>query len=154
ATPPEVSAIICTRNRGDKIASAVRSVLACDHPSFDLTIIDQSTDDLTRAAVEDIGDPRLRYVHSSEPGLSRAYNNGVRRSTGPIIVFTDDDCLVDPDWISRIVSAFESEPDGELLYGRVIAAGPEAEDAALTPSLALEAPERLAKGEGFKVWGM
>jgi glycosyltransferase involved in cell wall biosynthesis len=156
ATPPQVSAIICTRNRGDKIASAVRSVLACDHPSFDLTIIDQSTDDLTRKAVEDIAasDPRLKYVHSTEPGLSRAYNNGVRRTTGEIIVFTDDDCLVEPDWISNIVAAFDAEPDGDLLYGRVIAAGTATDDAALTPSLDLEEPERLAKGEGFKVWGM
>ena len=48
AAVPQVSAIICTRNRGDKIAAAVTSVLSCDHPSFDLTIIDQSTDDLTR----------------------------------------------------------------------------------------------------------
>ena len=71
AAVPQVSAIICTRNRGDKIAAAVTSVLSCDHPSFDLTIIDQSTDDLTRDAVAAIGDPRVRYVHSTEPGLSR-----------------------------------------------------------------------------------
>jgi GT2 family glycosyltransferase len=152
----QVSAIICTRNRGDKIATAVSSVLACDHPSFDLTIIDQSTDDLTRDAVAKLAadDQRLRYVHSTEPGLSRAYNNGVRRTTGEIIVFTDDDCLVEPDWITNIVKAFEVEPDGDLLYGRVVAAKATAEDIARTPVLDLEAPERLAKGEGFKVWGM
>jgi glycosyltransferase involved in cell wall biosynthesis len=153
---PHVSAVICTRNRGDKIASAVRSVLACDYPSFDLTIIDQSTDDLSRDAVAELGvDPvRLRYVHSTEPGLSRAYNNGVRRTTGEILVFTDDDCLVEPDWIVNIVKAFESEPDGDLLYGQVIAAGEGESDVQLTPALHLDAPERLAKGEGFKVWGM
>jgi GT2 family glycosyltransferase len=156
AAAPQVSAIICTRNRGDKIATAVTSVLACDHPSFDLTIIDQSTDDLTRDAVAEIaaGDPRLRYVHSTEPGLSRAYNNGVRRTTGEILVFTDDDCLVEPDWITNIVKAFEVEQDGDLLYGRVVAAGVTDEDIARTPALDLESPERLAKGEGFKVWGM
>jgi glycosyltransferase involved in cell wall biosynthesis len=156
AAVPQVSAVICTRNRGDKIASAVTSVLACDHPSFDLTIIDQSTDDLTRDAVAKIAaeDPRVRYVHSTEPGLSRAYNNGVRQTRGEILVFTDDDCLVDPDWITNIVKAFESEPDGDLLYGRVVAAGTGEDDVALTPALHLSAPERLAKGEGYKVWGM
>jgi GT2 family glycosyltransferase len=153
---PHVSAVICTRNRGDKIASAVKSVLACDYPSFDLTIIDQSTDDLTRDAVQALGvdASKLRYVHSTEPGLSRAYNNGVRRSTGELLVFTDDDCLVEPDWITNIVKAFEAEPDGDLLYGQVIAAGSGAGDVDLTPALHLDAPERLAKGEGFKVWGM
>ena len=62
-------------------------------------------------------------MHSTEPGLSRAYNNGVRRTTGEILVFTDDDCLVEPDWITNIVKAFDAEPDGDLLYGRVVAAG-------------------------------
>lgn len=151
-----VSAVICTRNRGDKIASAVQSVLRCEHPSFDLTIIDQSTDDLTRDAVEKMAleEPRLKYVFSSEPGLSKAYNNGVARTTGDIIVFTDDDCIVDPDWITTIVDAFESEPDGDLLYGRVIAAGSTADDTRLTPALDIPVAERLAKGEGFKVFGM
>jgi glycosyltransferase involved in cell wall biosynthesis len=151
-----VSAVICTRNRGNKIAAAVRSVLACEHPSFDLTIIDQSTDDLTREAVAELaaGDDRLRYVHSTEPGLSRAYNNGIRRTSGDIIVFTDDDCIVEPDWMTNIVKAFESEPDGDLLYGRVIAFGSGDDDIALTPALDLAVPERLAKGEGFKIWGM
>ena len=69
-------------------------------------------------------------------------------------MFTDDDCLVEPDWITNIVKAFDAEPDGDLLYGRVIAAGAGADDVALTPALDLEAPERLAKGEGYKVWGM
>jgi GT2 family glycosyltransferase len=155
-TATHVSAIICTRNRGDKIASAVQSVLASEYPSFDLTIIDQSTDDLTREAVDKLSsaDDRLRYVHSTEPGLSRAYNNGVRRTTGAILVFTDDDCLVEPDWITRIVAAFDAEPDGDLLYGRVIAAGESDSDVALTPALTIAGPERLAKGEGFKVFGM
>ncbi len=62
-------------------------------------------------------------MHSTEPGLSKAYNNGISRSTGEIIVFTDDDCIVEPDWITTIVDAFGSEPDGDLLYGRVVAAG-------------------------------
>jgi glycosyltransferase involved in cell wall biosynthesis len=151
-----VSAIICTRNRGDKIATAVNSVLACDYPSFDLTIIDQSTDDLTRDAVAELAaaEPRLQYVHSTEPGLSKAYNNGINRSTGEIIVFTDDDCIVEPDWITTIVDAFGSEPDGDLLYGRVVAAGQHDSDERLTPALEIPVPERLAKGEGFKVFGM
>ena len=154
AAVPQVSAIICTRNRGDKIAAAVTSVLSCDFPSFDLTIIDQSTDDLTSDAVAAIGDPRVRYVHSTEPGLSRAYNNGVRQSKGEILVFTDDDCLVEPDWITNIVKAFDAEPDGDLLYGRVVAAGSGADDVAADAGPRPEAPERLAKGEGYKVWGM
>ena len=93
--------------------------------------------DATREALQPLLDrePRLTYVHSDEPGLSRAYNNGIRRTTGEILVFTDDDCLAPKDWISSIVAAFEAEPDGDLLYGQVVPAGETREDERLTPAI-------------------
>jgi glycosyltransferase involved in cell wall biosynthesis len=153
---PHVSAVMCTRNRADKIATAVKSVLDNDYPSFDVTIIDQSTSDDTRLAIQPLADsdPRLTYVHTDEPGLSRAYNNGIRRTQGEILVFTDDDCIAPPDWMASIVAAFEAEPDGDLLYGQVIAAGETFEDARLTPAIPIAAPERLSRRDGFHVFGM
>jgi glycosyltransferase involved in cell wall biosynthesis len=151
-----ISAVICTRNREDKIGTAIQSVLANDYPSFDLTVIDQSTSDATRRVVESIAaaDPRLHYVHVDEAGLSRAYNNGIGRTDGEILAFTDDDCIVDPDWLSTIAKAFAAEPDGELLYGQVLAAGESADDLQKTPALAIPAAERLSQLDGFKVFGM
>lgn len=150
-----VSAIICTRNRPDSIRQAVASVLANDYPSFELTVIDQSTTDATEVAIHDLleADARLRYVHSDEPGLSRAYNNGIGRTNGEIIAFTDDDCIVPTDWIQKIAAAFESESDGELLYGQVVPAYQDAESG-LTPSLPITEPTRLSRKDGFRVFGM
>lgn len=148
------SVVICTRNREDKIGNAVRNVLASTYPHFDLTIIDQSTSDATERAIRDVAgdDERVRYVHIDRPGLSGAYNQGIARTTGEILAFTDDDCLVPPDWLSRIVDAFESEPDGDLLYGQVIPL--DQDRAALTPFLRIHEPTRLSKQDGFKVFGM
>ena len=153
---PHVSVVICTRNRDDKIGSAVASVLANEYPSFDLTVIDQSTTDATQLAVRDVaaGDARLRYLHSTEPGLSRAYNNGIRCSRGEILAFTDDDCIAPPDWLSNVVAAFLADPDGDLLYGAVVAAGDAVEDTFLTPQLRIETPRRLSRQDGFEVFGM
>ena len=59
-----VSAIICTRNRPDLIGRAVASVLDNDYAVFDLTVVDQSTDDATEQALRHLaGDPRLHYHH-------------------------------------------------------------------------------------------
>ena len=156
ASPPHVSVVICTRNRDDKIGSAVTSVLANDYPSFDLTIIDQSTTDATRVAVRQAAgeDARVQYVHSDEPGLSRAYNNGIRSSDGEILAFTDDDCLAPRDWIENIVSAFLGDPEADLLYGNVVAAGGDTDDPMLTPSLHIRSPRRLSQKDGFEVFGM
>jgi glycosyltransferase involved in cell wall biosynthesis len=153
---PFVSAIICTRNRPDKIGQAVVSVLANTFPNFDLTVIDQSTSDETERVVRGIGerDARVRYHRMSKFGLSRARNMAIASSTGTIIASTDDDCLVPSDWIEKIVSAFEEQRDGELMYGQVLPAYPENGGDALTPSLRINKPERLDRANGFRVFGM
>lgn len=126
---PRLSAVICTMNRPDKIGTAVASVLASNHPSFDLTVIDQSTTDATAAVLRPVADddPRLHYVHVDAPGLSRAYNTGVRRTTGEILAFTDDDCIVAESWLATIEQAFASDAEADLLYGQVQAAYPHAQ---------------------------
>jgi glycosyltransferase involved in cell wall biosynthesis len=149
---PRLSAIICTRNRPDKIGQAVASVLASDHAEFDLTVVDQSTSDATASIVRRIGDARLRYLHSEVAGLSRAYNTAIRSTSGTILAFTDDDCIVPVDWLSNIERAFEAEPDADLLYGQVLPAHDGTE--ALTPLLEIERPERLSRRDGFRVFGM
>jgi glycosyltransferase involved in cell wall biosynthesis len=153
---PFVSAVICTRNRPDKIGNAVESVLANTYPNFDLTIIDQSTNGETEAISRRISerDERMRYQRMIKSGLSRAYNLGIASTTGPIIAFTDDDCLVPSDWIEKIVTAFEEQRDGELMYGQVLPAYPENGGEALTPLLRIGRPERLGRADGFRVFGM
>jgi glycosyltransferase involved in cell wall biosynthesis len=156
SSQPFVSAVICTRNRADKIGNAVQSVLANTYPNFDLTIIDQSTNDDTEAAVRGVStrSERIRYKRMSKSGLSRAYNLAIESTTGQIIAFTDDDCLVPSDWIQKIVTAFGENVDGALMYGQVIPAYPENEGEALTPLLRIERPERLDRAHGFRVFGM
>jgi glycosyltransferase involved in cell wall biosynthesis len=153
---PFVSVVICTRNRPDKIGNAIESVLANTYPNFDLTIIDQSTNDETEATTRRAGerDGRIRYQRMSKSGLSRAYNLGIASTTGTIIAFTDDDCLVPSNWIEKIVTAFHEQGDGELMYGQVLPAYPENDGETLTPLLRIEKPERLDRANGFRVFGM
>lgn len=153
---PFVSAVTCTRNRPNKIGRAVESVLANTFPNFDLTVIDQSTSDETERIVRCIGerDARISYQRMSKSGLSRARNLAIASTTGPIIAFTDDDCIVPSDWIEKIVTAFEEQRDGELMYGQVLPAYPENGGEALTPALRFDKPERLDRTNGFRVFGM
>jgi glycosyltransferase involved in cell wall biosynthesis len=153
---PFVSAVICTRNRPDKIGNAVASVLANPYPNFDLTIIDQSTNDETELIVRRIreGDQRIRYQRMNKSGLSRAYNLAIASTTGLYIAFTDDDCIVPSDWIEKIANAFDEQRDGELIYGQVLPAFPDGGGDVLTPLLQIHKPERLDRANGFRVFGM
>jgi GT2 family glycosyltransferase len=90
----------------------------------------------------------------SKSGLSRARNLAIASTTGQYIACTDDDCLVPSDWIEKIVTAFEEQRDGELMYGQVLPAYPEDGGEALTPLLRIDKPERLDRANGFRVFGM
>src|SRR5207237_9649383 len=114
------------------------------------------TSDETARIVRRIGerDARVRYRSMNTSGASRARNLGIASTTGPIIAFTDDDCVVPSDWIDKIVAAFDEQRDGELMYGQVSPAYPENGGEQLTPALRIEKPERLDRANGFRVFGM
>jgi glycosyltransferase involved in cell wall biosynthesis len=151
----QISAIICTRNRPDPIGDAVGSVLANDHESFELLVIDQSDNDSTaRALASYMSDARLHYVHLDRAGLSLAYNHGISLAKAPLVAFTDDDCIAPPDWLSCVAQEFAAHPDIDMLYGQTLAA-PALEDMpGVLPSLAIDAEERLGIGYGFRIYGM
>jgi GT2 family glycosyltransferase len=155
-TSTRASVVICTRNRPDKICAAVLSVLANDHPDFDLTVIDQSTTGATEDLVRSIGssDQRLTYHHTDTTGLSRAYNLGIRKATADLIAFTDDDCIVPVNWLRQIESAFAAEPFAELLYGQVVPDPSALREGTIVPELPIAKAERLSRRDGFRVVGM
>ena len=87
--PVPVSAVICTRNRPDLIGTAVASVLANTYPTFDLLVVDQSTDGRTGDIVRGLlaEHANLRYLHTDKAGLSRAYNIGIRETSAELLVW-------------------------------------------------------------------
>jgi len=153
---PNISVVVCTRNRPDTIEQAVVSVLANEYSAFDVTVIDQSTtaatENILRPLVE--RDRRLHYLHVEEPGLSRAYNTGIGCSTGELLAFTDDDCVVPRDWLSTICRAFGEDEGADLLYGQVLAPENIGIPGGLTPTLIIQRPERFSRHDGFRVLGM
>jgi glycosyltransferase involved in cell wall biosynthesis len=156
----DVSVVICTRNRPDLIGAAVQSVLANRYANFDVLVVDQSDDDQTGAIVRQLAadQPRLRYLHTNIAGLSRAYNIGVRETTGEVLAFTDDDCVAPPDWLAEIAGAFERNADADLLYGQVLLpealAAKLAEGTGTVPTLTIDQPRRIDRAHGFRLYGM
>jgi glycosyltransferase involved in cell wall biosynthesis len=151
-----VSVVICTRNRPDLIGNAATSVLANTYPSFDLLVVDQSDDGRTGDTVRALMPyhPRLRYLHTDIAGLSRAYNIGVRETTGEIIAFTDDDCVAPSDWISAIAVAFDHGPDVDMLYGQVLLPAALVGVPGDVPTLEIWSPRRISRRDGFALYGM
>jgi GT2 family glycosyltransferase len=153
-----VTVVICTADRPDTLAGAVRSVLDQPYPDFEVLVVDQSRDARTQEIVAELArsDGRLRYVRLPERGLSRAYNRGVAEASHELLAFTDDDCVAPQGWLAAIASAFAEHPDADLLYGQVL--GPlepnlHSEEGVI-PTLAIPRFERLSRRDGFRVFGM
>jgi len=113
--PPPVTAVICTRDRGDAVVLAAASVLASEHSAFRLIVIDQSADHASEQALAHLRqDPRLLYVRSLTIGVSRARNEALRLAETEVVCFTDDDCEVPPGWLLEMQRLF-------ALHSKVIA---------------------------------
>ena len=117
------SILIATYNRaaliGDTLASLAR--LQPGAP-WDVIVVDNNSPDNTREIVEraipDFPAP-LRYAFEREQGRSAALNRGIHLAQGDIIVTTDDDVRVEPDWLNKIEAGLESQ-QCDYVGGRVL----------------------------------
>ena len=126
SVPVEATVIICTRNRKERLAATLESLqmlVTADCLTYEILVIDNGSDDGTRELVLEFvaRDPqKWKYFSEPEKGLSRARNCGIRHARGKIIAFTDDDVIVDPNWLSALWNAFESRPDVIAVQGKVL----------------------------------
>jgi GT2 family glycosyltransferase len=115
-----VSVIVCTRNRPTHIGACVESILANPGDAFELLVVDQSDDDATEQALVPFSiDRRFRHVRSATRGLSMARNVGVGATRAPLVAFTDDDCRVPDDWVSRVERVFDDDEEAGMVFGSV-----------------------------------
>ena len=99
------SIVIATYNRAGDLRGTLES-LARLRPSGDweTIVVDNNSTDDTRAVVEAAAatfPAPLHYVFEKQQGRSPALNAGIRRAQGAIVVTTDDDVRVEPDWLDR-----------------------------------------------------
>jgi glycosyltransferase involved in cell wall biosynthesis len=117
---PQVSVTVPTRGRADHLHGCILSILACEGPSFEVFVVDQSDDRFTEDAVSPLlVDARLHYVRTDTRGVCAARNIGISKSRGDILVCTDDDCRAEPDWLARLFETFRDRPEAAVLSGKV-----------------------------------
>lgn len=118
-----ISIVIATRDRPDALLRSVRSILAGDRLPAEIVVADQSA--ATRATLPAHPDVEVVHLRLDSVGLSRARNAGIAAARHELLVFTDDDVLVEPDWLGRLVDALLAAPPRTAVTGRVIASANE-----------------------------
>jgi GT2 family glycosyltransferase len=99
-------------------------LLAARTPGCPIVIIDQSKSHESAKIVERFQDTcsDIDYVRSTRTGATTARNDGVARLDRELVLFTDDDCVVDPSWVTEWCTFLKSHPTVGLAFGTVAAA--------------------------------
>jgi len=107
---PRVSVIIRSFNRLPALCELIEALLAQDHDSFEIVVVEQSTvkPDIAAARLAVLErDSRLRVLRHGPLGGARARNLGVAHALGEVIVCIDDDDLpVGTDFLRDIEAPF------------------------------------------------
>ena len=112
-----ITLIICTYNREKYIGPLMDSIAKNDYPSadYEIVLVDNNCTDNTRGVCEQFmaahPDITLRYVIETEQGLSAARNKGIKEAKGEIIIYGDDDALVDQDYIRIYAEHFAAHQE-------------------------------------------
>ena len=112
-----ITLIICTYNREKYIGPLLDSVAKNDYPTtdYEIVLVDNNCTDNTRGVCEQFATAHpeitLRYVVETEQGLSAARNKGIKEAKGDIIIYVDDDALVDADYIRIYAEHFAAHSE-------------------------------------------
>lgn len=116
----KISVVIVTRNRAKLLRRAVESVINNSKTPDEIIIVNNNSSDNTKRVIQNLTKsyPKviIRNIFEPKIGISFARNRGLKKARYDIIAFTDDDCIVDRDWIKRII-------ENHKLHKKVIAIG-------------------------------
>jgi glycosyltransferase involved in cell wall biosynthesis len=122
---PFISVIICTYNRVGMLKGCIESIINQNFPKnqYEIVVADDGSEDgtadLMRGTSNSIngGGPAIEYHQGAHLGVNATRNAGLRRASGKIIVFCDDDTLAPPDHLQTIWNTLEENRELDGLGG-------------------------------------
>ncbi len=105
---PGIAVVVPAYNAGGTIDECIGSLLKLDYPRglLDLVFVDDGSADDTAPRIA--AHPEFRLLRQEHKGPAAARNLGYRSSAADVVVFTDADCVVPPDWLARLAKELES----------------------------------------------
>lgn len=114
----KVTVIIPARNEAENITSCLSSVCQQNFPTdyYEVLLVDDHSTDQTSAIATTLKYPNLKIIsladHIDKNKIQSFKKMGIAtaidQATGTLIVTTDADCIVNPDWLNFLVSFYEA----------------------------------------------
>ena len=120
----DVTVVICTFNRARLLDAALEAMSHLRVPpgvGWELLVVDNNSSDDTPGVISAHASRLpLRGIRETAQGLSHARNRGLGEANGSLIAYTDDDTLVDVNWLASLLDARGRFP-GAAAFGGPIA---------------------------------
>ena len=125
-----VTLVVAARNEAPVIADTLRGLVQLDYaegnaPRFDVLVVDDGSTDETGALAVQVGDEhpgRLRVIRREQGDGPRmkaaALSYAHRHVRGEVIGVVDADARVAPDFLSRVMEAWRSDPDAVAIQAQ------------------------------------
>jgi glycosyltransferase involved in cell wall biosynthesis len=118
-----ISIAICTWNREDLLDRTLTEMRQLQIPAgidWELLVVNNNCSDQTdQVLARHTGRLPLRRLFEPRQGKSHALNAAVAAVRGELILWTDDDVLVDPQWLAAYATAARELPDAAFFGGPI-----------------------------------
>ncbi len=118
---PKISVIMAAYNAEPFIRSAIDSVLDQVWSNWELIVVNDGSQDGTSKILEDYKDPRIKVIHQSNRGVSRARNRAWNEASGEMIAFLDADDILPPRSLAARAELLIRDPNVMFADGAVTA---------------------------------
>jgi hypothetical protein len=105
-----VDIVITNHDYGEFVADAVESACAQSHPDVNVVVVDDGSTDDSRERLRQYED-RVEVVLKEQGGQASAFNAGMERCRGDVVIFLDSDDMLRPEAAARAAAAFAADPD-------------------------------------------
>jgi len=117
-----VSFVVPVHNGAAHLAEALTAILAEDDGRpFEVVVVEDASTDTSPAVIRQFAaDPRVRAISGEGRGAAAAVNRGLREARHPVVAQVDQDVILHPGWLSRLLEELET-PEVGAAQGRYVA---------------------------------
>jgi GT2 family glycosyltransferase len=121
--PVRISVVIPTKDRPQDLAKCLGSIFNQTLLPDEIVIVDCSTQKQLNSSIVAEANEKVKtiYLHTA-PGLTYQRNRGIEASSGDILLFLDDDIVLDKNFVKEIVNVFENDREQKVagVYGNIV----------------------------------
>ena len=118
-----LSVILCTYNRERYIYNVLESIAAGGYEDYEIVLVNNNSTDGTEGEYQrfakDHPEVTMRYCVEKQQGLSYARNRGIVESQGEVLVYVDDDAVVNREYLQTYADFFSRNKEAVAAGGPI-----------------------------------